>query len=123
MGGGYKKRMAQERALAREGALAHASHRGGAAVDAFERFVALEDAGWKGRRHLARPHAGRRRLHARLRPRLRGGRQVSIDLLTLDGRPVAAGLIVEAGGHSVFWKTAYDESLRRHSPACCSTSP
>jgi hypothetical protein len=117
MGGGLKKRNAQARALAREGEVAITASRRGQAVDAFERFIALEARGWKGAAGtaLARMPADAAYMRACVRA-FADADQVSLDEITLDGAPVAAGLIVEAAGYNVFWKTAFDERWRRCSP-------
>lgn len=117
MGSAYKKRLAQERALARQGRLAHVHLRRGDAMEAYETFLALEAGGWKGRAGtaLARLPADAAHLRAAVAALARAD-QIGVDLLTLDGRPIAAGLLPEAGKATLFWKTAYDETLARHSP-------
>ena len=117
MGSAYKKRLAQERALARQGRLAHVHLRRGEAAEAYETFLALEASGWKGRAGtaLARLPADAAHLRAAVAALARAN-GIGVDLLTLDGRPIAAGLLPEAGKATLFWKTAYDETLARHSP-------
>jgi CelD/BcsL family acetyltransferase involved in cellulose biosynthesis len=36
--------------------------------------------------------------------------------LRLDGRPIAAGLVLKAGDRAFYWKTAYDEAHADASP-------
>ncbi len=117
MGGSYKKRVAQERALARTGALRHDSLRRDAALATLDDFVALERRGWKGRAGtaLADVPADVTYMHAALRGFARAD-QLSVDVLRLDDAPVAMGIVVEAGPASIFWKTAFDEAYARHSP-------
>jgi hypothetical protein len=40
-----------------------------------------------------------------------------IDALTVDGRPVAMGIVLRSRDRAFFWKIAYDEDLRRNRPA------
>lgn len=117
MGSQYKKRLSQERALGRSGALAHVSLRGAAAAARFDDFVQLEAEGWKGRAGtaLARQPFQQRYVRAVIAGLAETDR-LTVDMLTLDGRPVAIGLLPESAGTSVFWKTAFDETFARHSP-------
>ena len=39
-----------------------------------------------------------------------------IEAIEIDGRPVAMGILLTTGGRAHFWKTAFDESVSRHSP-------
>jgi hypothetical protein len=117
MGSSCKKRLAQERALARLGMVSHASLRGQDALAAVEAFIALEASGWKGRKGSAlasHPHDA-----AYVRHVVQGLAQadrIAVDMICLDGEPVAIGLLPEAAGLSLFWKTAFDERHGRHSP-------
>ena len=117
LGSGFKKRMQQHRALARQGTLSFSRYRGAKAVQAFERFLALEAAGWKGR--------GRTAIASRLNDAHYFRELVSgfaatdalqVDSLSLDGREIAMGLLVEAGDARHFLKIAYYERFARHSP-------
>lgn len=117
LGQGYKKRMQQHRQLEKAGALAYRRHRGADAVAALDDFLALEAAGWKGRGGTALaslPQHG-----AYIREIVRnfatiGG--IRIDLLRLDGAPIAGGLLLDLAGQSHFLKIAYDEGKARLSP-------
>jgi CelD/BcsL family acetyltransferase involved in cellulose biosynthesis len=85
-----------------------------AAIDA---FLALEAQGWKGRRGTALAATPATRgffvaVVSDLAPR--GAAQ--IDMLLLDGRPIAAGLVLTAGARVWYLKTAYDEAYARFSP-------
>lgn len=86
---------------------------------ALEAFLALEARGWKGARGTAlasRPDTVgfARSLFASeaaagpVRPR--------VDLICLDGRPLAASLALIAGGTATLLKTAYDETARAFAP-------
>ncbi len=117
MGSAYKKRAAQARALAREGKVAILAHRQDKAVSALQRFMTLEAAGWKGRGGTALAQSPDDALYVQsVIQSLARTDQVCVDEITLDGAPVAIGLVLESGGASVFWKTAFDEAHRRHSP-------
>jgi hypothetical protein len=39
-----------------------------------------------------------------------------IARLTLDGRPIAMGIVLESQDHAYFWKIAFDESQRNLAP-------
>ena len=117
LGSGYKKRMQQHRQLRKAGDLAYTRHRGADAVAALDTLLALEASGWKGRAGTAlaqRPHdaAYIREIVARFA----AVDAVRIDLLDLDGQPLAGGLLLDRAGRSHFIKIAYDESRARLSP-------
>jgi CelD/BcsL family acetyltransferase involved in cellulose biosynthesis len=85
--------------------------------EAAEAFLDLEEAGWKGRDGGALLHtaSGASFLRAATRTMaLRGA--CRIDMLLVDGDPVAAGIVLKAGSLSYFWKTAFDERLAALSP-------
>ncbi|HXV04506.1 MAG TPA: GNAT family N-acetyltransferase [Solirubrobacterales bacterium] len=108
----------RRRRLEKEGELALRAVRGGPKLERdLDAFLALEAAGWKGRRGTAiaadpnllalyRGFAERASAQGRLR----------LYLLELDGRPVAAeyGCSLDRCGFLV--KTAFDESLARFAP-------
>ncbi|WP_143861863.1 GNAT family N-acetyltransferase, partial [Nostoc linckia] len=106
------------RRLGERGALGFASTATGHGLsEAVEAFLALEAEGWKGRRGtaLAMTPATRSFFEAAVTDlAARGGAQ--IDMLLLDGRPIAAGLVLTAGPRAWYLKTAYDEAFARFSP-------
>ncbi|RXT48193.1 hypothetical protein B6S44_24315 [Bosea sp. Tri-44] len=117
LGQGYKKRMQQHRQIEKAGTLAYERHRSTDAVAALEDFLTLEAAGWKGSRGTAL--AGLPRHGAYIREIVRNFAAVDgarIDLLRLDGVPIAGGLLLDLAGQSHFLKIAYDESKARLSP-------
>ncbi len=117
MGGSYKKRLAQERALHRAGHVDVASLRKADAVAAFADFVALEHSGWKGKAGTSLAHLPSDAAYMRATIEAHAADdRLSVDVIRLDGVPVAIGLVVEAGEGSVFWKTAFDERFSRFSP-------
>lgn len=117
LGRGYKKRMQQHRQLEKAGGLAYRRQRRADAVAALEDFLALEAAGWKGRGGTAL--ASRSRDSAYIREIVRNFAAIDavrIDLLRLDGQPIAGGLLLDLAGQSHFLKIAYDEAKARLSP-------
>lgn len=84
---------------------------------AMERFLALEASGWKGKRGTALLCDPTLATFARAMVRhiARRGR-CRIDALEVDGKPVAMGIVLSAGGKSFYWKTCYDEAFARFSP-------
>jgi O-antigen/teichoic acid export membrane protein/CelD/BcsL family acetyltransferase involved in cellulose biosynthesis len=107
----------QRRRLAEEGQLtfqvATAKGEIGPALDS---FLALESAGWKGR--LGTDLAGSSQSLAFIRDvaSAMAGEDFRVATLALDGRIIAAGLVVIAGRRAFYIKTAYDEALARFSP-------
>jgi CelD/BcsL family acetyltransferase involved in cellulose biosynthesis len=85
--------------------------------DAFETFLALEKASWKGTHGTAllcdvRDAAFSRRLIANLA----AGDATSVALLRVDDRPVAAQVLMYCGKTAYTWKTAFDAAYARYSP-------
>ena len=108
-----RKRWArQARRLAEKGRLEEAS--GAAAVEA---FLAVERTGWKGARGTALADDPARLAFARemLAAFAQAGRLEALSL-TLDGAPIAAGLILIARTRAFYWKSAYDEGFAEASP-------
>jgi len=104
--------------LAEEGvvAFAHARERNTIAA-ALTRFLDLEARGWKGQRGTGLGQsAGDRRFIETAAATMaeRGGFEVLE--LTLDGAPLASGLILRQGNTALFFKIAYDEAFARYSP-------
>jgi CelD/BcsL family acetyltransferase involved in cellulose biosynthesis len=105
------------RRLAALGRLEYQTHAGGAGLEAaVEAFLELEARGWKGRRGSAlalKPETlafARRAFSPSARcPVARA------DVLSLDGKPIAVGLTVQAGRTGFTIKNAYDEAYRNYS--------
>lgn len=117
LGPGYKKRLQQHRQLEKAGALAYERHRGPDAVAALEDFLALEAAGWKGASGTALARLPRDCAYIRtVVSNFAGVDAARVDLLRLDGAPIAAGVLLDAAGQSHFLKIAYDEARARLSP-------
>lgn len=108
----------QRRRLAELGRLETILARGEREVaDAVERFLVLEASGWNGRAgtDLAAASGGAGYIREAA---LAGAREDAIRIasLTLDGRPIASGIVAVAGRRAFYVKTAYDEDFARHSP-------
>lgn len=82
-----------------------------------EQFLALERKGWKGRAGSAA--AQRADIVAFMRQAVsdlaREGK-ARADLLSLDGRPLAAIVTLRSADTAWSWKIAYDEEFARYSP-------
>lgn len=86
-------------------------------LEALEGFLALEAQGWKGRGATALAASPRRaRFTREMVAALAADGRSRCYNLTLDGRPIAGGLVLRSGSHAFFWKTAFDESFARFSP-------
>lgn len=84
---------------------------------ATEWFLAMEQAGWKGRRRTAfLSDAGDAAfLRAVLRQLARAGK-CRIDWISVDGEPIAMAIVLRSADRAYYWKTAYDERFARYSP-------
>jgi hypothetical protein len=117
LGQGYKKRLQQHRQLEKAGALTLERHRGADAIAALEDFLALEAAGWKGRGGTALASLPQHCAYIReIVGNFAAADGIRIDLLRLDDRPIAGGLLLDLAGQSHFLKIAYDEGQARLSP-------
>jgi CelD/BcsL family acetyltransferase involved in cellulose biosynthesis len=84
---------------------------------AVEAFLRLEASGWKGAGGTALACRPETAAYLRAAFTDAGGPVCPrADMLCLDGRPVAISLAFVCGGTAYMFKTAYDESLRRHAP-------
>jgi CelD/BcsL family acetyltransferase involved in cellulose biosynthesis len=84
---------------------------------AFETFLALEAASWKGEHGTAllsdeEDAAFARRFIATLAAR----HDASVALLRVDGRPIAAQVVLYCGRMAYTWKTAFDSAYAKYSP-------
>jgi CelD/BcsL family acetyltransferase involved in cellulose biosynthesis len=106
-----------ERKLIALGQVRYHEARGTGARDALETFLALEASGWKGQAGTALVQTPRSASFIRSAYReFAGVDQGRVVWLSLDGRPIAAGLIFDSPGRSWFAKIAYDETLAHVSP-------
>jgi CelD/BcsL family acetyltransferase involved in cellulose biosynthesis len=108
----------RRRALEREGRLELRTVRAGADAEvAFERFLHLEAAGWKGRERTALLTDPRLlSLHRAFARRAAAHGWLRLYLLELDGRLLAADYGCAFGGRGFLIKTAYDERYGGLSP-------
>jgi hypothetical protein len=84
--------------------------------DALEQFLTLEASGWKGKSGALLAHPalsafsrGATRLMAR-------EGKCRVARVTLAGRPLAMGIVIESQGRAYFWKIAFDEEYRAQAP-------
>jgi len=104
------------RRLAELGVLEHETLRGEVEA-AVATFLALEASGWKGRAGTAAnddPVAARFLTEAVTNLGREG--KARVHLLKLDGKPIAAAIVLFSGDRAWFWKTAYDETYAHFSP-------
>lgn len=108
----------QRRRLDEEGRITiRAAFDGPSARDAFEEFLALEAEGWKGRAGTAILQDGETAAFARgAISALADEGRCRVEIMEIDGAPLAATIELHAGDRAWFWKTAYDERRARYSP-------
>jgi len=84
---------------------------------AFEDFLTLEAAGWKGQRGTAllSRESDASFARAMIAPLAERG-SASIHALYQSGKPVAVQVVLRSGPTAFTWKTAYDEALGDYSP-------
>jgi CelD/BcsL family acetyltransferase involved in cellulose biosynthesis len=117
MGKALNKRNNRQSQLAELGELVMLSKRRDDAVAAFEHYVQLEAKGWKGQSGTSLSEVPADAAYMREAVRLMAeADRVSVDMITLDGRPIAVGIVIEAGCQNLFWKAAYDEDYSRFAP-------
>ena len=84
---------------------------------AFDDFLALEMAGWKGRAGTALDcNAAEAAFAKDMIAALAGRGEASIHALTLQDKPVSMQIVLRSGPIAFTWKTAYDETLGDFSP-------
>ena len=117
--GSTRKKLRQDwNRLSATGEVRVENQRGGlGACEAFEVFLTLEERSWKGQAGTAllcdkRDAAFSRQWFAQLS----AGGDASVALLTVDGRPIAAQVVLYCGSTAYTWKTAFDAEFSRFSP-------
>jgi CelD/BcsL family acetyltransferase involved in cellulose biosynthesis len=117
--GSTRKKLRQDwKRLSAAGIADVTNHRSPAAVRAaFEAFLALEAASWKGARGTAllcdkHDAAFVRRLIGELADQ----GNASVALLRVDGGPIAAQVLMYCGPTAYTWKTAFDAEYAKYSP-------
>ena len=84
---------------------------------AFETFLAIEAASWKGAERTALlSHADSAAFARRLIGNLAEAGQASVALLRLDGKAIAAQVLLYCGTTAYTWKTAFDAGFAKFSP-------
>ena len=84
---------------------------------AFDDFVDTEASSWKGRAGTAlRYDDARRKFYEDLLVRFGVAGQCVIDVLTLDGKPIAAQFAIISGATYNLLKIGYDSAFSAHSP-------
>jgi len=79
-------------------------------------YLSLEAAGWKGRIGAAAKVTGAGSFVAKAVVGLAREGKARVDFLKLDGKPIAATILLFSDNRAWFWKTAYDENYARFSP-------
>ena len=88
-----------------------------AAQDAFETFLTLEAGSWKGAHGTALLNDAKDAVFARrLIGDLAAQGNASVALLRVDGRPIAAQVLLYCGTMAYTWKTAFDADYAKYSP-------
>lgn len=84
---------------------------------AFETYLALEAASWKGQHGTALLcDESDANFTRRMITELAAEGSASVALLTLDGRAIAAQVLLYCGARAYTWKTAFDAAFGRFSP-------
>src|SRR3954468_20770633 len=117
--GSTRKKLRQDwNRLSALGAVEVVNDRDAAGVaQAFETFLAMEQASWKGAQGtalLSHPHDAvfaRRLLH-----NLAGRQDASVALLRVNGEAIAAQVLMYCGTTAYTWKTAFDVHYAKYSP-------
>jgi hypothetical protein len=88
-----------------------------AVLAAFETFLAMEQASWKGARGTALlSHANDAAFARNLLHNLAAVQCASVALLRVDGEAVAAQVLMYCGTTAFTWKTAFDARFGKYSP-------
>jgi CelD/BcsL family acetyltransferase involved in cellulose biosynthesis len=88
-----------------------------AAGQAFETFLTLEKASWKGAQGtalLSDPHDAA--FVRRMFQRLAAQQDASVALLRVDGKAIAAQVLMYCGATAYTWKTAFNAEYGKYSP-------
>jgi CelD/BcsL family acetyltransferase involved in cellulose biosynthesis len=84
--------------------------------DALEQFLTLEASGWKGKSGALLSHPALSAFVRSATRMLARENKCSVARLTLAGRPLAMGVVIESRGRAYFWKIAFDEAFRAQAP-------
>lgn len=83
---------------------------------AAEDFLALEASGWKGEKGAFLSHPSLTTFVRSATRLLAREGKCQVYALTLSGRPIAMGIVIESQDRALFWKIAFDESHRSQAP-------
>jgi len=114
-----RKKLRQHRRRLSEKGLLHSAvlTEQGAVRNAFEEFLSLEAAGWKGRQGTALLNRPPDACFARAMIEALSARgDAAIHMLALDERPVSMQVVLHSGPAAFTWKTAYAEAFHDFSP-------
>jgi len=117
--GSTRKKLRQDfNRLCGLGDVAVVNERTPAAVQqAFEEFLALEKASWKGARGTALlSHEADAAFVRRLIQNLAGRGDASVAQLRVNGEVIAAQVLMYCGSTAYTWKTAFDAAYAKYSP-------
>jgi CelD/BcsL family acetyltransferase involved in cellulose biosynthesis len=117
--GSTRKKLRQDwNRLSALGAADVVNDRAAAAVrEAFELFLSLEAGSWKGAHGTALLNDAKDATFARRLIRdLAAQGNASVALLRVDGRPIAAQVLLYCGTMAYTWKTAFDAGYAKYSP-------
>ncbi|HEY0327779.1 MAG TPA: GNAT family N-acetyltransferase [Rhodopseudomonas sp.] len=117
--GATRKKLRQDwNRLSAQGAVELLNDRSEAAASAaFEIFLALEAGGWKGKRGTALTcDPADARFTRELIRALAARGDASVALLRVDGKAIAAQVLMYCGTRAYTWKTGYDAKFGKFSP-------
>jgi CelD/BcsL family acetyltransferase involved in cellulose biosynthesis len=117
--GSTRKKLRQDwnRLAALDDAAVVADERPEAVREAFEIFLAMEAASWKGAAGTALLNAPAEAHFARrLIASYADQGAAFVALLTVAGKPIAAQVVLKSGARAYTWKIAYDEAYQKYSP-------
>jgi CelD/BcsL family acetyltransferase involved in cellulose biosynthesis len=84
--------------------------------DAVEQFLTLESSGWKGKSGALLAHPALSAFSRGATRLLAREGKCRVARLTLAGRPLAMGIVIESRGRAFFWKIAFDEEFGAQAP-------
>ncbi|MBX9757241.1 MAG: GNAT family N-acetyltransferase [Beijerinckiaceae bacterium] len=85
--------------------------------NSMEVFLALEGGGWKGERGTALVCNPVLATFTRAATRrLAGLSKCRVETMSLNGEPIAMGVVLVSQDHAAFWKIAFDERYAAYSP-------
>jgi CelD/BcsL family acetyltransferase involved in cellulose biosynthesis len=116
--GSTRKKLRQDwNRLSAAGVVDIVNNRATDAREAFETFLKLEAAGWKGARGTALLCDAADAAFARqLVATLAENGNASVALLRVDGRAIAAQVLMYCGATAYTWKTAFSSDYAKYSP-------